>query len=47
MSNPLFALASAYRALFTVAGGYATTDLVKFAVVVDQARGRRVRFRVR
>jgi hypothetical protein len=28
MSDPLFALASAYRALFTVAGGYATARLV-------------------
>ena len=27
MSAPLFALASAYRALFTVAGGYATARL--------------------
>ena len=27
MSDPLFALASAYRALFTVAGGYATARL--------------------
>ena len=27
MSDPLFALASAYRALFTVAGGYATASL--------------------
>ena len=27
MSDPLFALASAYRAVFTVAGGYATARL--------------------
>lgn len=27
MSDPLFALAAAYRALFTVAGGYATARL--------------------
>jgi hypothetical protein len=27
MSDPLFALASAYRALFTVAGGYVTARL--------------------
>jgi peptidoglycan/LPS O-acetylase OafA/YrhL len=27
MSDPLFALASAYRGLFTVAGGYATASL--------------------
>lgn len=35
MSEPLFALASAYRALFTVAGGYATARLAPIRPMRD------------